>query len=278
MFLIRISAHSLWQRAGQEVLNEQLESGSFSQRLEVSLAKGSTNIHETDQGEQGREEPYVWCQVLPLTFSITKPELAVSTTRQCAQWPVALAIILPSSLRRDFCWAAKKHIGNGTARKPGFLLPILHTPCEKEVCLKSSPALKNRNGHGTSHCSLNWDWILTFFEWDQTSSLEHFWALDLRSFLFRNTTFWFASLGPLRSLQIKPDLWLYPLPCWAALISEPWVYQREATLLPATERCCHQDNTMQGNFVKALIWNVLFQVFLFAFMSICFLQKLLYKT
>lgn len=121
-----------------------------------------------------------------------------------------LAVILPSSLRRHFCWAAKKHIGNGTARKPAFLLPILHTPCEKEVCLKSSPALKNRNGHGTSQCSLNWDWILTFFEWDQTSSLEHFWALDLGSFLFRNTTFWFASLGPLRSLQIKPNFTHFP--------------------------------------------------------------------
>ena len=35
MFPVPISAHSLWQGAGQEVLNEQLESGSFSQRLEV---------------------------------------------------------------------------------------------------------------------------------------------------------------------------------------------------------------------------------------------------
>ena len=35
MFPVPISAHSLWHGTGQEVLNEQLESGSFSQRLEV---------------------------------------------------------------------------------------------------------------------------------------------------------------------------------------------------------------------------------------------------
>lgn len=84
-----------------------------------------------------------------------------------------------------------------------FLLPTLCMPWEKEICLVSSPALRNGNGHGTSHRSLSWDWIQIFFECDRTSSLEDVWALDLGSFHFWNTTFWSASLGLLKSLQMS---------------------------------------------------------------------------
>lgn len=231
------------------------------------LAEGSTNICEMGKGEQGRKEPSLWCQVIPLMFPATKPDLAVLTTSQSLWCPVALTVTLPSSLRREFLLGSKKkHIGNGTARSSAFLLPTLCMPCEKEVCLKSSPALKNRNGHGTSQCSLNWDWILIFF--GQTSSLEDVWALNLGSWHFRNTTFWSASLEPVKTLQIKPDLWFSPLPYWAALISEPWVYQTEAALLPPTEKYCHQDDVKQGNFAEALIWNVLFQGRFFAYFHV----------
>lgn len=104
----------------------------------------------------------------------------------------------------------KALIAYGTVRNSAFLLLTLCMPCEKEVCLKSFQALKNRNGHGTSQGSLNCDWILKFF--DQTSSLENVWALNFGYWHFRNTTFWSVSLGPLKTLQIKPDLWFSPFP------------------------------------------------------------------
>lgn len=217
MFTIPISAHSLWQGAGQEVLNEQLRVRLLSSKAWNGLAEGSTNICERDTEEQEGEDPSLWCQVLPLMFPITEPDLAILTTSQSVWCPVALAVTLPSSLRREFLLGSKKkHIGYDTVRNSAFLLPTMCMPCETAVCLKSFPALKNRKGHGTSQCSLNWDWILIFF--DQTSSLEDVWALNLGYWHFRNTTFWSASLGPLKTLQIKTDLWFSPLLYWAALI------------------------------------------------------------
>lgn len=202
------------------------------------------------QGEQGREPPCVWCQVLPLMFPLTKPELAVSTISQTAQWPIALAIILPSFLGKCFL-LRRNSIGNGTARKSAFLLPIMCMPHKKKVWLKSSPAFKNKMDMAQfTELGLNPN---IFWMW------SNLWALDLGSFYFRNTAFWSASLGPLKSLQIKSEVWILPLPYWAALISEAWVYQKKATLLPSTERYCHQGDMKQGNFIEALFWNILFQ-------------------
>lgn len=153
------------------------------------LAKGSTNTCEMDTGERGSQEPSLWCQVLPLMFPLTEPDLAVLTTSQSVWCPVALVVTPPSSLRREFLLGSKKkHVGYGTVRNSAFLLPT----CEEEICLKYSSALKKRKRHGTSQCLLNWDWILIFF--DQTSSLENVWTLNLGYLHFRNTTFWFSGL------------------------------------------------------------------------------------
>lgn len=147
-------------------INTQPLAGSFEGAVRVrllssktwshGLAEGSTNICEMGTGEQGREEPSIWCQVLPLMFPVTQPDLAVLTTSQSVWCPVALAVTLSSSLRKEFLLGSKKkYICYGTVRNSAFLLPTLRMPCEKEVCLKSFPDLKNRNGHGTYQCSLN---------------------------------------------------------------------------------------------------------------------------
>lgn len=104
--------------------------------------------------QESREEKTITLE--PGPASVTEPDLAVLTTSQSVWCPVALALTLPSSLRKEFLLGSKnKNIGYGTVRNSAFLLPILCMPCEKKFCLKSSPALKNRNGHGTSQCSLN---------------------------------------------------------------------------------------------------------------------------
>jgi len=86
VFPVPISAHSLWQGARQEVLNEQLQSASFSQRLEViGWQKDPPTFVKWTRESRAEKEPCVWCQVLALTLPRTKPEFAVSTTRQSVQ-------------------------------------------------------------------------------------------------------------------------------------------------------------------------------------------------
>lgn len=223
------------------------------------------------RGEQGREEPCFWYQVVPLIFPLTKPALAVLTTRQSVQWPVTSAIILPSSLRDFLLGSKKKHISNGTVRKSAFLLPTLCISCEKEVCLKSLPALKKRSGHGTSQRSLNWDWIQIFFERDKNPCLEDVQALDFWSLNFRNTTFWSAALGLIKVFKWNHTCGFPQFPTGLF-----WLLSLEIT----KERYCHWDNMKPGSFVKALIWNVLFKFFccLLNFKYLCSLQKLFSKT
>lgn len=173
--------------ARQEVLNEQSVRILSSKAWSHDLAKGSTNICAMVTGEQGRKEPSLWCQVLPLMFLAWPCSFDYQSDLCGALWPWLLPCL--PLCGENSSWAAKKkktywlwHSENSA-----FLLPT----CEKEVCLKSSPALKNRSGHGTSQCLLNWDWILIFF--DQISSLEAVWALNLGYWCFRNTTFLFLS-------------------------------------------------------------------------------------
>lgn len=122
IFPIPISAHSLLAggKAGGFEWTVRCRL-LFSKGWSHSLAGGSTNIFEMDQEEQGREEPCVSFQVLPLTFPLAKPELAILTTGQSVQWPLPLAIILPSSLRSGFLLGSTK----------------AHEPSE-EVCLSAA--------------------------------------------------------------------------------------------------------------------------------------------
>lgn len=155
MFTIPISAHSLWQGVGQEVVNEQLESGSFPP-WSHGLAEGSTNVCEMDTGEQGREEPSLWCQVLPLMFPVTEPDPAILTTSQSLWCPVALAVTLPSSLRREFLLGSKKKHSLPMAQWE--ILPSYCWHCACPVRKKSAWNLSKplKTEMGMAHLRVHW--------------------------------------------------------------------------------------------------------------------------
>lgn len=261
MFTIPISAHSLWQGAGQEVLNEQLESGSFPQRLEVMVWQKDPPTFVKWTRESRKEEnhlsgagSYPWCS------------LQQSLTLQCwlpvslcgALWPWLLPCL--PLWGENSSWAAKKSI---LAMAQQEILPFCCPRCVCPVRKKSAWNLPQplKTEMGMAHLSVHWIGIESSYSLvkPQVWRMSEPWIWH-----FRNTTFWSASLEPVKTLQIKPDLWFSPLPYRAALISEPWVYQTEAALLPPTEKYCHQDDVKQGNFAEALIWNVLFQGRVFA--------------
>lgn len=120
------------------------------------LTEGSTNICEMGKGEQGREEPSLWCQVIPLMFPATKPDLAVLTTSQSLWCPVALTVTLPSSLRREFLLGSKKKSILAMAQQE--ILPFCCPHCVCPVRKKSAWNLPQplKTEMGMAHLSVHW--------------------------------------------------------------------------------------------------------------------------